>query len=130
MMKNLAIPHGYQRVMPYLILNDAQIFLDFVTNIFNASTKMKHIRDDGTIMHAEIQIGESTIMFAESDDKWKPQVSGLFIYVENADETFKKALEEGATSVLQLRDREYGRSGGIVDPCGNTWWITSIQSVQ
>ena len=53
--------------------------------------------------------------------------AGLFIYVEDADETYKKAIEEGATVVTTLSDQAYGRSGGVKDPFGNTWWITAAK---
>ena len=125
-MKNVTIPEGYQTVMPYLILENAEIFLKFSKNVFSATEKMKHLNNEGAIMHAEIQIGGSTIMFTNSTEKYSTQTAGLYIYVENADETYLKALTEGATSVMEPSDQEYGRSGGIVDPCGNTWWIVSV----
>jgi PhnB protein len=124
-MTNLNIPEGYQTVMPYLILRDANGFLDFTKKVFNATEKMKHISDEQLIMHAEIQIDGSTIMFAESTEDYPPQTAGLFVYVKNADETYQTALNNGATSILAPRDQDYGRSAGIKDPCGNTWWITT-----
>ena len=124
-MNDINLPQGYQRVMPYLILKDATGFLEFCKVVFDATEKLKHMRDEATIAHAEIQIGESTIMFAEATDQWKTQTSGLFVYVKDADETYKKALDNGAVSVMEPANQSYGRSGGISDPCGNTWWITS-----
>lgn len=124
-MNDINLPQGYQRVMPYLILKDAAGFLDFCKVVFDATEKLKHMRDETTIAHAEIQIGESTIMFAEATDQWKTQTAGLFVYVKDADETYKKALENGAVSVMEPANQSYGRSGGITDPCGNTWWITN-----
>ncbi len=124
-MENLSIPEGYQRVMPYLIVKNAHGFFDFAQKVFDAQEKMKIMRDDFHIMHAELQIGESTIMFADSSDEFKVQTAGLFVYVPDADECYKKALEEGATSVTELSNQDYGRSGGVTDPFGNTWWITS-----
>jgi len=124
-MNDINLPQGYQRVMPYLILKDATGFLEFCKVVFDATEKLKHMRDEATIAHAEIQIGESTIMFAEATDQWKAQTAGLFVYVKDADETYKKALDNGAVSVMEPANQSYGRSGGISDPCGNTWWITS-----
>jgi uncharacterized glyoxalase superfamily protein PhnB len=72
-------------------------------------------------------IGESTIMFADVTDKYKTQTAGLFVYVDNADETFKNAIEEKATIITPVSDQPYGRSGGVTDPFGNTWWITSVK---
>jgi len=59
-------------------------------------------------------------------EDWLPQPAGLFIYVENADEGFRKAKEAGAQVIMEPVDREYGRSCGVKDPFGNTWWITSV----
>lgn len=121
----MKIPEGYQQVMPYLILNNASEFLEFVKKVFNAKEKLKHLNDDQSIMHAEVVIGDSVIMIGNSGDQWQVNTAGLFIYVENPDETFKKALDNGATVVMELEDKDYGRTGGVKDISGNIWWITS-----
>jgi PhnB protein len=125
-MQDLNIPQGYQRVMPYLILKDAAAFITFAQNVLDATEKMRTTREDGhTIMHAEVQIGESTIMLAEATADFAPQNAGLFVYVANCDAAYKNALNEGATSIMPPADQGYGRSCGVLDPFGNTWWITS-----
>jgi len=53
--------------------------------------------------------------------------AGLYVHVANADETYSKALQAGATSVMEPSDQSYGRSGGVLDPCGNTWWIVTTE---
>ena len=126
-MEYLEIPKGYQSVMPYLIIKNAIIFFNFMETVFEATEKMKIMRDDTHVMHAELQIGESTIMFADSTEELKPRNAGLFIYVSDADETYNKALEEGATPVTAISNQDYGRSGGVEDPFGNVWWITSLK---
>lgn len=123
----MKIPEGYQTVMPYLIIEGAEEFQKFMTEVFGAKEKMKIMRNESLVMHAEIIIGTNTIMFADSTSEYKPQTAGLFIYVEDADDTFKKAIEKGAISVLELSDQEYGRSGGVRDKWGNTFWITSVK---
>jgi PhnB protein len=123
-MATLSIPEGYQQVMPYLILQNAAQFLSFMEKVFGATEKYKALKDDGSIGHAELQIGESTIMFADSNEQWRTENAGLFIYVADADETYNKAIEAGATSVMPMSDQPYGRTGGVKDPFGNTWWIT------
>ena len=113
-----------QAVIPYLILNDANAFFDFVTKVFGAESKNIYHREDNiTIMHAEITISGSMIMFAQATEQYAEQTTGLFIYVDDADLTFKKALENEAQVVMDLEDKDYGRSGGVKDPTGNTWWI-------
>jgi uncharacterized glyoxalase superfamily protein PhnB len=66
-------------------------------------------------------------MFCDATDQWKPQTANMFIYVPDADVTYNKALEEGATSVMPPVDQNYGRACGVIDPFGNTWCITSIK---
>jgi PhnB protein len=127
MAQNPKIPANNQTVMPYLILRDAEGFMKFTQEVFGATLLDKHLQDDGTIMHAEVMIGDSTIMFAQSNDKFGESPAGLFIYVNDTDETYIKALEFGATSVQEISDQSYGRTGGIKDANGNTWWITSIK---
>lgn len=122
-------PEGYSNVMPYFILKDAENFMDFVIKCFGAEEKMKVQREDGsTIMHAELRLGDSVIMLAEATDEYSPMTSGVMIYVEDADRSYKTSLEMGAKSTLEPRDQDYGRSAGIVDKWGNTWWITSYKN--
>ena len=122
----MEIPKGHQTLMPYFIVDGADRFRDFVKSVFNAAITYEDTAPDGTIGHCEARIGDSTIMFGGSGDPWKPRTSDLFIYVNDADEVYKKALNNGATTVLQPENKSYGRSCGVTDPFGNIWWITSI----
>ena len=121
----MKIPENYQTVMPYLILENARGFIAFTQKVFGAKEMHQSMRDEKTIMHAEIMIGESTIMFADATERFKVSNAGLFVYVEHADETYKCALANGGNVVTELANQPYGRSGGILDPFGNVWWITS-----
>lgn len=111
--------------MPYLMINGAVSFISFTKSVFGAVEKMKVLRDEGTVQHGEVMIGSSTIMVADATSGYPPAPAQLFIYVDNADDTAKKALEQGARMVEEISDKDYGRSGGIKDPFGNTWWITA-----
>ena len=77
------------------------------------------------LQHGEIKIGGSTIMFSNSRDEWKPATANMFVYVDDADAVFAKAIANGAETIMEPADQEYGRSGGVNDPFGNVWWITS-----
>ena len=125
MAKNLTIPANYQTVMPYLIINNAAAFIAFTQKVFNAKETYKVMRDENCIMHAEIMIGGTTIMLADCTEQFSERTAGLFVYVENADESYQKAIDEGAVIESVVSNQPYGRSGGIKDPFGNTWWITS-----
>jgi PhnB protein len=124
-MSTVNIPEGYQQVMPYLIVKEAAAFSKFMQDVFGASEKMKHMRDENIIMHAEITVGESVIMFADATDAFTARTGGFFIYVADADATYARAISSGATSVMLVSDQPYGRSGGVIDPFGNTWWVTT-----
>lgn len=121
----MKIPDNLQTVMPYLILPNAEGFFSFTEKVFHAKEISKYMRDEKTIMHAEIMIGDSTIMFADTTEEFKPSTADLFIYVENAEETFQIAIREGASIIREISDQGYGRSGGVKDPFGNVWWITT-----
>jgi PhnB protein len=121
----MEIPKDHQAVMPYLILKDAAKFKSFVELVFGARQLYFQADEKGGIRHAEIQINGSTIMFADSTENWAPQTAGLYVYVPNVDETYRKALDQGATSLMEPTDQSYGRSSGVQDPCGNAWWITA-----
>jgi uncharacterized glyoxalase superfamily protein PhnB len=121
------IPKGHQQLMPYLILENPRDFIRFASTVFDAVLTNEHLRDDGvTIMHAEVKIGECTIMFAQATEQWTLQTANLFIYVNDADESYATALENGGISVMEPADQSYGRACGVKDPSGNTWWITSV----
>ncbi|MBI5370640.1 MAG: VOC family protein [Sphingobacteriales bacterium] len=123
----MKIPNGHQAVMPYLMLRSATAFTGFVKTVFNATQSFSRMREDGTtLMHGEVQVNGSTIMFCDVTSDWEEANANLFVYVDNADEVFAKAIEAGASVVMELRDESYGRTCGVKDPVGNTWWITSV----
>jgi len=124
------IPNGHQVVMPYLMLNGALKFIDFVKIVFDAklNNNMHKLREDGiSVMHSEISIGSSTLMITDATEQWPAQTANLFVYVNDADETYKRAIDKGATTVMELSNQDYGRTCGVTDPFGNVWWITSVR---
>jgi PhnB protein len=125
-MSKLKIPEGYQAVMPYLVVTGAISFSTFMQNVFDAKEIHKQMRPEGGVRHAQVNVSGSTIMFADATEQFPVNSAGLFIYVQNADESYQKALDEGATSIMPPADQDYGRSCGVTDPFGNTWWITSV----
>ena len=124
-MSALPIPPQYNHVMPYLIVPDALGLMKFLQTVFSATEQSKHLTDDGKLMHGEVRIGESVLMISEASDQWAAQPAGLYIHHSNADEGYRTALNAGATSVMEPADQPYGRSCGVKDPHGNTWWITT-----
>lgn len=126
-MSAIQIPKGHQAVMPYLMLENAALFRDFVTKVLDGKITATHMQPDSDlIMHSEVEINGSTVMFCDSRKEWPAHPANMFVYVANADETYKTALLAGGISVMEPADQDYGRSCGVTDPCGNVWWITSV----
>ena len=119
----MKIPTQYLPVMPYLILNKAADFLDFSKVVFNASEQFLVSREDNSIMHVEIKIGDAVIMIAQSTEHWHQKSSGMFLFVENVDEVYLLAIQKGSKSLQEPIQQDYGYTAGFEDPFGNQWWI-------
>ncbi|MBL0912211.1 MAG: VOC family protein [Bacteroidia bacterium] len=122
------IPEGHQAIMPYLMLRNAPDFIRFCKDVFGAELNYIAHRDESRaiIMHAELDISGGTVMFCDATEDWPPQTANMFVYVSDADKTFRLAVNSGAAVIQEPADKEYGRSCGVTDPFGNTWWITSV----
>ena len=120
------IPAGYHSVTPYLVTESVPKLLDFVRKAFDAKVTERLELPDGTIKHAEVRIGDSPVMMGQAGGGRKPVKAMLYLYVENCDTAYEKALDAGGTPVMKPADQFYGdRSGGVVDPTGNEWWFGS-----
>ncbi|MGB2694232.1 MAG: VOC family protein [Dehalococcoidia bacterium] len=126
-----AIPDEYHTVQPYVIVKGAAKFIDFMTAAFGAQEKMRMGGPEGPIGHAEVQIGDSVIMLADSTDDIKPMPTTILLYMEDCDAVYKQALAAGATSEREPEDMFYGdRAAGVNDAFGNRWFIhTHIEDV-
>lgn len=124
----MKIAPQHQQIMPYLIVKDAAQFIDFLKKIFNAEELERQMRTETLIAHAEVKVGQSTVMIADATREFKVMNAGMFIYVEDVDATYKDALKAGAKSLLEPYDPPYAnRAAGIEDPFGNTWWLATLK---
>jgi PhnB protein len=121
------IPEGYHAVTPYLVVNGVAKLLEFLKQAFGAEeTGPRATRPDGTIMHAEIRIGDSPLMLGEPSGEYKPMPAALYLYVNDCDAVYKRALQAGASSMMEPADQFYGdRNAGVKDASGNIWWIAT-----
>ena len=120
------IPDGYHSVQPYLVVKGADKLIEFMKQAFGATENHKITGPDGKIGHAEMQVGDSRIMLGEARKEWTPMPTGIYLYVEDADAVFKKAIEAGGESIMPVANQFYGdRHGGVRDPAGNLWWIST-----
>ena len=116
----------YRTVTPYLVVRDADAELRFLKAAFGATESMIQRKPDNTVMHAEVTIGNSLVMMGEANEQWKALNAALYLWVENVDELYSKALAAGAASQSAPEDKPYGhRMAGVVDMNGITWWIGS-----
>lgn len=120
------IPEGHHTVTPYLTVRGAGALIEFVKKAFDATVIFEMKRPNGSIGHAEVKIGDSLVMLGEVPDQSQPMPAMLHLYVANADAWYNKAIAAGATVVREIADQFYGdRSGGVLDMCGNQWWIST-----
>lgn len=120
------IPEGHHSVTPYLVVPGVAKLIDFLKQAFGAQETERMARPDGTIMHAEVRIGDSMIMMGESSEQYKPMPAAIYLYVEDVDATYKRAVQAGGISQSEPADQFYGdRHGSVKDPSGNLWWIAT-----
>lgn len=120
-------PDSYNSVSPYLIVEDAKKVIDFLKHVFNASDLRHYERPDGSIMHAEVRVEDSVVMMGEAGEGGASSTTHVHVYVPDVDEVYKRALSIGSISVQSpvQNEGDPDRRGGITDPSGNTWWIST-----
>lgn len=125
------VPDGYHTVTPYLVVADVRKLLDFVTKAFDAEVKFQMPHPSGGIAHAEFRIGNSMIMCGMSSDQHPPLPAMLYLYVNDVDAVFAKAVAAGGEVVMPVTNQFYGdRSGGVKDANGIQWWMaTHVEDV-
>ncbi|MEJ2193846.1 MAG: VOC family protein [Ignavibacteriaceae bacterium] len=125
------IPENYPRVSPYLIVKDCSKTIEFLKYVFGAVEREKMEMPDGTINHAEVTISDSVIMMGKATENHQPQNAMLYIYVEDTDAVYKRAIEKDAISVMKPADQFYGdRNAGVKDGDGVNWWMaTHVEDV-
>lgn len=118
-------PSGFNDVTAYLVVKNAEAVIEFAEKVFDAVIMVK-MEDHGKIMHAEFQIGDTIIMIGNGAENSKLFPGMLYIYVEDTDVTYKKAITAGAKSIMEPQDKFYGnRNAAVEDCCGNQWWIAT-----
>lgn len=133
------IPDGYPRVIPYLTVDGAAAAIDFYRDVLGATERVRMPGPDGMIGHAEIEIGDSVIMLADTFPEMgnsTPAALGgtpvtVMVYVEDVDDVFARALRAGATEERQVENQFYGdRAGQFQDPFGHKWFVaTHVEDV-
>jgi PhnB protein len=121
-----AVPDGYHTVTPFLNVKGLPKLIDFLKAAFGAEEIMRMPGPDGSAVHAEINIGNSRIMLGEIMQQNQPSSSYFYVYVNDADAAYKRALGAGASTVSEPTDQFWGdRMGTLKDPFGNTWSVAT-----
>lgn len=121
-------PEGYNCVSPYLVVRDAKATLEFVRAVFGAVPLRMMPRDDGSLMHAEVRVGDSVVMFADAVEGWPAVPAYVHVYVADVDATYQRGLDAGGKSVMEPTRKggdDPDKRGGIMDPGGTTWWLAT-----
>jgi uncharacterized glyoxalase superfamily protein PhnB/uncharacterized protein YndB with AHSA1/START domain len=117
---------AYRTVTPYLVVRDADAEMAFLSKAFAARETVCHRGEGNSVMHAELQIGDSLVMLGQAGGVFEPRAAAIFLWVEDVDATYDRALAAGGTSESVPVDKPYGhRTAGVIDPNGVTWWIGS-----
>jgi uncharacterized glyoxalase superfamily protein PhnB len=117
---------GHSTVSVYLMADRPQEVIDFVTDVLDGSVLLRHDREDGSLMHASLQIGDSVVMLGGASPDFPGFPVWLHVYVPDVDATYGRALARGAGSAQEPSEKGDGdRRGGVMDPAGNTWWIAT-----
>lgn len=130
------IPDRYRRVTPTLVVDGAAKALDFYAEVFGATVRTRIPGPGETIVHSEIEIGDSVVMVEDASPYMgtkAPPASGLegspvylFIFVEDVDATVATAVKLGARLVRDPEDQFYGeRDAYVIDPFGHGWVVAS-----
>jgi PhnB protein len=128
------IPKGFHTVTPSLVVRNAAQAIEFYKKALGAEELMRMATPTGKIGHAELKIGDSIIFVTDESPEMgtkSPQTLGgtaasLYLYVEDVDKAFQRAIEAGGKTAMPVADMFWGdRFGSIADPYGHTWGLST-----
>ena len=133
------IPEGAQTLTPYLVLDDAAGAIDFYRRAFGAEERFRMDGPDGKVAHASMELGGSQFMLADDfpGSPYQPPKRtgatgvGLYVYIEDVDAVFQRAVDAGATAHSPVENMFWGdRWCRLVDPFGHVWELaTHVEDV-
>jgi PhnB protein len=120
------VPEGLTAVTPYLHPRGAPELIDFLKRAFAAEEMGVHRAPEGTIVHAKIRVGGSVIEMGEAHDEWGPMPTMFYLYVDDVDAWYRRAVAAGATSMEAPTLQPYGeRRAAVRDAFGNQWYLAA-----
>ena len=126
-----AVPEGFHTVTPYLIVDGAARLLEFIKNAFGGEVTFNMQDDNKRITHATVKVGNSLIMVSDTMEGMKAQTSMLYLYLDDVDTVYKKAVQAKGKSIHEPSNEFYGdRAAAVQDEWGNVWWVaTHVEDV-
>lgn len=119
---------GLTSITPYLVVPGAAQLIDFLKAAFAATERMRVPTADGSIMHAEVAVGNGVIEIADESAAYPAAPAAIHLYMEDADTTYDRAVQAGAISISPVADQHWGdRQGSVKDPFGNHWYIAMVK---
>lgn len=116
----------YPGITPYLVTDDSQRLVEFITDGLGATEVLMMRQGDGTVAHAEFALNGGVVMLSQASAEYPAMPAMLHLYVANVDAAFARAVAAGGKALREPTDMPYGdRSGGLLDPCGNQWWLAT-----
>ena len=125
------VPDGFHTMTPQLTLDNAAQTIDWYKKALGAEEVSRSLGPDGKIMHAELKIGNSRfmandVMMGKGPQGFGGSPASFWLYVDNSDALFNRAVGEGANVQMPMADQFWGdRAGAVADPAGYTWWIAT-----
>jgi PhnB protein len=121
------LPDGYHSVNPYILVDGVGRLISFLTDVFDAVEQgEREIRADGSVGHADVLIGDSLVMLSDATTELSARPCINFVYVDDVDTTFEKAIRAGARALVEPSEQAWGdRVGGFHDPFDNRWWVAT-----
>ncbi len=121
---------NFPNIAPCFFVDGGPRFIDFLVAAFEGTERIRVPRPDGSIMYAEVAIGNSVVELGDANEQYPQRSMTTHLYVPDADATFARALQAGAASIYApTEDHPSGdRWGAATDPFGNTWYIATRKS--
>ena len=115
---------GLTSITPYVIVRPAAQFIEFLKSAFECKERMRMPAPDGSIMHAEVAIGNGAIEVSDGNAEYPTATAAIHLYVDDAEAAYQRALRAGGASIYPVGDLPSGDlQGAVKDQFGNHWYI-------
>jgi len=120
-------PEGYTSLAPYLVVPSVQRVVDFLKQAFGATELRRFDKPDGSVIHAEVKVDDTVVMMADASPEFPAFPVWMHLYVKDVDAAYQRALDAGGVAVQPPKqsDGDPDKRGGVKDPGGNTWWVST-----